>query len=1397
MSLLTPPSTRHRSDKENCFQSDSQSRVAWSQCHQFHDLSASPKPLKCSSANREPPAKSILKKSSYPLLPLIDMKPREETPEPDDLLMDLHYLEGPVFTITSPLATMQELNEAYGRLMARLRAAVVNSTDADASWPLFQPIRQCKVEFVAAVVRDLRRALEDPAEKFPNQENAREEGDAKAAASLPSPKQSPKKKKGMSAEQVKYARDLCTASHSAMRFLALIMGLPAIYKLFNDTQLRELLSEVLAIPNADTLPTPNARKTCALAIWVIQVQRLSRSILQPLSTRIAHVIRRGIDGELGKEGKKGSASDGLKAIHDLSVFQPSTFVPAFTNILDSILNNLLASTLALRQQACQALSGIVLGLVSLPRSSNSIHTRISNIVVDYVTQVPEFQSPKPIRSATPSPSKLAQEPPVFRTLRATLNATEPVHSAQGPVWALVVLACFIVLLGPTLIHNNKIFRSFSALLSLSMRHKKSSVRALGCVVWRCIAWVYFLPHTETAGETSLAHDMLRDKRDSIWKALMNVADFQNGVAIIAGVLGEESADVDDALLRTLTVLENMVTKQTNVTDVIETMKRLVSLETGNVPWKVNKLLMSSIFTANPSILAIEYKSLSGAVNDMLLAQPPLEDVRFLTREEIAQEWVFDGMIKLWKQALAHLKKFDVTEVSGMAGDLLLVWQGLLVACAGSLQDSGDEESTMEFTRKAADVLVNLLEDVDLDLICLIKIEDELVESNDDVRLLWVSLCVKAFTVCDVDAMKMFWGFEEGGCEWDWTEEVRNSVWRTSIGKWSEGDCGWEGAAVLLAVPFTSPRPQILGNEDSKKWEEFLQYAFDKALDYGLDSVVVLDAIATLISEHQDLCNMKEIREVPETLMEFVNNTLKSTYPPESGNQDVSRWMIRTLTNVIENCPSGLGSRLLELVQEGVCVWVADECEVWSADDYEYEIVPLYAQVLFCLQSLRPSMENLKKFAGVIGSGFVGRRDKSQLVHDQFESFWNVAYGTWGIPSNGWPEGIQRCLSIDVDNITERASSPLPPSSPTFSDYDFPRPCTPEALAPTRFESETPSTPTTALASRRFSPLQLQRSANTRFPQPLSNVSPTSPLRIRTPASLMPTTPKRAGKRASGAVPASMTPKSKKRRIEEGEDKENASPRLASLGQISSVTDRIAMKSPLGVASPLSLNRKASGVMKRQLEVDNDAESDCGLVERPSPVKKGKFDQEVFSRRRTLSVSSNDSVKEEKAVASTLLQPSSYTERPRKRMIMESVEIPTFEEVLFTWRVRRIAGMESFSNEQTPTTGGRIIRKMKPSGKSVKKMKSTFDPFISSMSPIVSPCLPNEPTVTKLSRSASAPAVMPKSSSSDDDPRYGQVTPHHLISPVPKKILDLFDPPSDDSLPLSSPTKSAASRRLVR
>ena len=79
-----------------------------------------------------------------------------------------------------------------------------------------------------------------------------------------------------------------------------------------DAQLGQILTQVLAIPLAPELPTINARKTCSFAIGLLQAQRLPARVLVPARDRITYALRRAIEGELGKEGKKGSISDGFK-----------------------------------------------------------------------------------------------------------------------------------------------------------------------------------------------------------------------------------------------------------------------------------------------------------------------------------------------------------------------------------------------------------------------------------------------------------------------------------------------------------------------------------------------------------------------------------------------------------------------------------------------------------------------------------------------------------------------------------------------------------------------------------------------------------------------------------------------------------------------------------------------------------------------------------------------------------------------------------------------------------------------------------------------------------------------------------------------------------------------------
>ena len=240
MSLLTPPATSHHRGKENRIPG---SRVAWAQQNQYFILSYSPilsapcPPRSCI----EQPAKSILKKRVHASLLPPEEGQREITPEPEDLLVDLTYLSRPVQQIISPDCTLRDLIEAYSILHVRLRAAIVSSTDADASWPLFQPLRKNTHAFTQAVVRDLGKAFVEPKSDLAPDDDIPVDcnkvcEDEEALSSLPSPKQSPRKKKqGMSASQIKFARDLCTTTHAVLRLLSAIFTLPSLYQIFDGT----------------------------------------------------------------------------------------------------------------------------------------------------------------------------------------------------------------------------------------------------------------------------------------------------------------------------------------------------------------------------------------------------------------------------------------------------------------------------------------------------------------------------------------------------------------------------------------------------------------------------------------------------------------------------------------------------------------------------------------------------------------------------------------------------------------------------------------------------------------------------------------------------------------------------------------------------------------------------------------------------------------------------------------------------------------------------------------------------------------------------------------------------------------------------------------------------------
>ncbi|KAF9005430.1 hypothetical protein BDQ17DRAFT_1303792 [Cyathus striatus] len=1460
MSLpLTPPHTSHRSKKENRF-SLSGLRVAWSAENSYHNLSSPSRIVVTASASKEPPSRSILKKRDNVQLDVPQEKQREVTPEPSDPLADLNYLQYPVSILLAEDATLRELIEGYSILAARIRSSVTGSKDADASWPLFQPLRKNAEDFTKKLVRDLGRALVDPLEgvEVLEEESTREEIIAKE--SLPSPKSTPsKKKRGMTADRVKYARDLCTITHSVLKLLGLMWTSIAIYDIFTTAQLREVLTAVLAIPLKEELPTPNARKTCALSIWLIQAQRLPAEVLYPARDRVAFALRRGMDGELGKEGKKGSCSDGLKAIHDLCIYQPATFVPAFVNLLQSILTNLLAPTLALRTQACHALGGFVMGCTSIRTSY--FHTRISSIVASFLTHIPAIKK-------TASPSKTV-ESPIVRTLRATLSAEEPIQVAQGPVWAISVLACFVVLLGPTMATDLKITRLVTGLLSLPMRHKKSSIRSLGCIAWRTMAWAYCqppLPLNDPDGESEVDDEVDgTDKKEKerlckkgFWRGVESVLAYGAGISAIAAVLDDSFPEgPDEALKKVISILKAMTLRTAGgcYGDALTAMVQLVSFDSDQSPCEsvIPKLLAPGLFSSNPGLLTAEFKVIANAVRPLIDQVPTFEDIRCLTKEEIAQDQVWDSFIAVWKKSLGEL---ELQDLEAGSRDFIKIWKGLIQANVQVLQDSGDEDALSNFVIKAAEVLIELVQDPNLDfatkannvdsvpaqdnsnsakahkftngcvklviirelwrimakeipsfllmpvsermLVCMMTNEEELVDSDGTTLAVWASVCVEILVRSEMESIKVFWGYDpaDGGKPWvwSWSAETTASVWAIFVENWQKCEGHWEGAVVLLSVPFTELTCWTLSSTDTAIWEGLLEYGTSKALDYGVDSVAILNCTAAFICQNQSPTStstrvadlmlshlaIADARDIPEDLIDFINDTMRSCYPPEPRNKSEALWLTTSLADVIDKTPVEFCMQMFEMLEEGLCLWLSDNHEAWSADDLGYRILGLYQNILLRISDMDIDIKKLQKLAPIIESAFRGRTDMIPLASDNFRTFWNDIISKVVCPRNGWPSGLRRCVRLSekvVDNQTPATAIVLPQASVL-------------PLCPT--------TPTTlvAVALHISSPPRPQKPSSSTETFPV-HLSPTTPIRVR-PRPLVqspPVTPRSAATPRS--VSASTSP-TKRRRLD-AEDKENDSPRITA--RIASVAERIALQSsPLATKSSLG-KRKLNDMEKQPQEFDGPLKrnrTNLNIVLPISPACSTCIGSEDGRKIEPL-VLANVSprlpfpVTEDVFTKSPSIPTDSMT-RKRKRVFMDAVVVPTFREVLQR-RLRHSISLDSMAIDNCPSTVPFIHPRsisLNQCDHSLKGCKCVSDPFVSTS--------PRGETIKVICRSSTSRTPDRFSEmSSDDDPYIGQVTPHHLISPALHKscLREPFDPPSDDSVPSSSPLKEAVTRRLRR
>jgi hypothetical protein len=101
-------------------------------------------------------------------------------------------------------------------------------------------------------------------------------------------------------------------------------------------------------------------------------------------------------------------------------------------------------------------------------------------------------------------------------------------------------------------------------------------------------------------------------------------------------------------------------------DAVQTLCRLVSApaakgneavgedEAGDSDWGWAKLLPSSLFSADPGLLTVDFASLSEEVRQVLKQTATVADVRALSAVELWMPGVMDGLIRVWRVALTQV-----------------------------------------------------------------------------------------------------------------------------------------------------------------------------------------------------------------------------------------------------------------------------------------------------------------------------------------------------------------------------------------------------------------------------------------------------------------------------------------------------------------------------------------------------------------------------------------------------------------------------------------------------------------------------------------------------------------------------------------------------------------------
>ncbi|KAJ7288150.1 hypothetical protein C8J57DRAFT_1279246 [Mycena rebaudengoi] len=1008
------------------------------------------------------PLKSILKNTSVVLSS--SMPPTKSTSElsPSPLSSGTYFMSPMETLLESSVGldangvSLHDLIEAYNVLSTRIRSQIRVILGKQAPQSALASLREHSGPIAEALRRDLKRAREDPSTYVQRMSHA----------------DSFQTTIEIDEDDLRVSRDLALLSQQVLRLISDLFSFPPLFSLFSTNDLRSVLNELLVLGMAPSIPSPSSRRTWTLIVWTLSVQNLPSEVLSPSKDDIVSVLKRAVEGQIGKYQAQ---LDALKATNHLLKYHPALFLTPLLDIFPRILHDLMADSSALRLQAAYALGRLALAKISTLSTKTSCHDTMSTIISGFLT-------------SETTKRKSGQDQLLLRDfINTALCSDNPSHPADGPFWAIQLLASSVILVDCSIFSHPRLLKLAMQSLEKIAAHKQGPVRALHPYVWKCLIWAFSRLPVESDGDdtrNSAFLTLMQDLRGDIGLAL--------AVCLVDRTTSDEGHDTSASVARALVLVEHLLKgkSQAMQLDGIALLTQLLYAPNpsvlGKEPQNTTCILVPQLFDGS----LVHAKKVASVVNS--IGQLNIKQVPHLSDAEILFHW--DKLVDLWTRATNISLRKDFSEfrlgppylsADQYRQDLLHGWQSLLLMSSNLTQGCAHLTTSDPFAERVSTLIASFLvpvETVDAQVQQLVLVgkmwhimanvfqhtwlsspaefllaavlKQTYCLADDKVRDAWAHLCSELITI----GLPGLVTIVKDQSEAQMPSEMRRQLWMLTVRSIQKSDdpAAWRDLVYLVSVPFRAWEMTV---SEVEAWEWLLYKVVSIAGSVDVEPTAVVESIFESFDDGQMDAFSDSPKEfltllshvaltgrdtLPHRIITTTDKVLHDLYPPQERLLPISLRLMRRLQEIIISTPSALVLSFVLALQNGMCRWLEDESNA-LVDDVREEVVRcLYSTPLSAIRHHEPSAENLVALSRLLAT--VGDANA-------FDSFWRATYHGRQEFYEFYPENMKTSLraigdvfggslaadlSLDVDSEAENSGVPYSQESRAgpSSSFDY-------------------------------------------------------------------------------------------------------------------------------------------------------------------------------------------------------------------------------------------------------------------------------------------------------------------------------------------------------------------------